>query len=145
MKKFYIGLMTLVILLVVSVGMVAWADVPDKMSFEGRLTDTSDNPITTSTTLQFGIHSAASGGTQVWTSGSYTVTPDTNGVFHVVLGSQSDAINPDIFDAPVRYIEVIVEGERLTPRAEIVSVGYAFKADDAQTLMGNTVAQIISM
>ena len=110
------------------------AEVPPVMSYEGRLISSSGVPITTATLLQFKIYSQESAGTPVWTSGTYSITPDSSGVFSVTLGSNSDPISSAIFSTPVKYLEVIVAGEALTPRLQMITIAYAFKAADADTV-----------
>ncbi|KXK07705.1 MAG: hypothetical protein UZ21_OP11001000927 [Microgenomates bacterium OLB22] len=51
------------------------------LSFQGRLTDSLGNPITTATNVVFKLHTAASGGSQLYTSGTCSITPDQDGIF----------------------------------------------------------------
>lgn len=134
MKKIYFACGLLFLMLVSS----AAASNPGKMSYEGRLTDASGSPVTTARTVEFRIFDASSGGTLVWGPESIPVTPDSQGVFSVVLGNTS-AITSDVFSGAARYLEITVGGEVLSPRTQIVSVGYAFKAASAQSIEDNTV------
>src|SRR6267142_3741419 len=67
---------------------------PGQMNFQGRLTDSSSNPLTGSYSLTFSIFDASSGGTQLWTE-TQTVPVD-NGIFSVALGP-STPLTPAIF------------------------------------------------
>ena len=60
----------------------SFAAIPQIIGYEGRLTDSSGNPITASTSFNFRIYNQASGGSPV-TNGvsSETISPDSNGIF----------------------------------------------------------------
>ena len=108
----------LVIPLILFLAGAVFGSVPTKMSYEGRLVDSSGNPITTAKTVSFTIFDAASAGTVIWGPESQSVTPDSQGVFSVVLGN-STAITPTVFNSPTRYLEINVGGEILSPRTQL--------------------------
>ena len=103
-------------------------DVPHKINYQGYHTDAAGNPITGDLDMTFRIYDSPTGGTQLWSETQTSVRVE-NGLFNVILGS----VNPipgDVF--PIdgsRWLETEVEGQIHTPRKEIVSVAYAFKAD----------------
>ena len=103
-------------------------DVPHKINYQGYLTDADGNPITGDPKMTFKIYDSPTGGTPLWSEAQTSVHVE-NGLFNVMLGS----VNPipsDIF--PIdgsRWLETEIGGQILTPRKEIVSVAYAFKAD----------------
>ncbi|HYK08270.1 MAG TPA: site-specific integrase, partial [Candidatus Eisenbacteria bacterium] len=70
--------------------LLAAASPPRILSFQGRLTDSSNNPITSTTNLRFAIYNAlsASGSALLWQEVD-GITPDTNGVFSVLLGNST--------------------------------------------------------
>ena len=113
--------------------------VPSKMSYEGRLTDNAGNPITTSKSVDFKIFNSATGGTLAWGPESISVTPDSQGVFNVILGN-TIPITQTVFNSPAKYLEIIVAGETLSPRNQIVSVGYAFVAAIAQSVEDDSIS-----
>jgi hypothetical protein len=115
----------------------AWAsaDVPRKINYQGRLTDpVSGLPLTGAHDLEFRLYDTASGGTPLWAE-TKNVSTDSVGVFSVILGSQTPIAL--IFDGPA-WLEVVVDGEPLAPRREIVSVPYAFHAVDCDSLGGRS-------
>src|SRR5581483_5471493 len=61
---------------------------PRVLSFQGRLTDANNNPITSATNLRFAIYNdlTATGSALQWQEVD-SVTPDANGVFSVLLGN----------------------------------------------------------
>ncbi|MEK9176448.1 MAG: site-specific integrase, partial [Patescibacteria group bacterium] len=63
---------------------------PRVLSFQGRLTDNSDNPITSSTPLRMAIYNnlTASGAALLWQE-IVTVSPDNDGIFSIILGNNT--------------------------------------------------------
>ncbi|MDP2671066.1 MAG: site-specific integrase [bacterium] len=114
---------------------------PQILSFQGRLTNSSDAPVTGATDIIFYIYDARTAGTLKWTSRTWTLTPDSNGIFSACLGDQDTtddclagggadtAFPADLFtDNPALYLEVEVEGETLSPRQRISSVSYSLNS-----------------
>jgi cytoskeletal protein CcmA (bactofilin family) len=104
------------------------------LSFQARLTDSSDNPITTPTDVRFIIynHQTASGSARLWEELRY-IDPDQDGIFSVTLGTEQ-AINSSIFSENVNlWLGVTVETDpEATPRQRIATVGYALNAETLQ-------------
>ncbi len=108
----------------------AYADVPRLISVQGRLTDNFNTLITAPTDFTFKIYDAETLGNLLWTepwTGASAITPDSSGVFSVLLGS-SNPLNIG-FDEPY-WLEVQIEGEALTPRQQMGSSGYAINIAD---------------
>ncbi|PJE67353.1 hypothetical protein COU95_02920, partial [Candidatus Shapirobacteria bacterium CG10_big_fil_rev_8_21_14_0_10_40_9] len=70
------------------------------LSFQGRLTDSSNNPISSATNIVFKLWKTSSAGTEgncvggvgedcLWTSQTCAVTPDQDGIFSIILGTTS--------------------------------------------------------
>lgn len=103
--------------------------IPQKMNYQGKLLDSMGNPLSGDFAMVFSIWDAESGGTQKWLE-KRDGTPNpkvtvTNGLFNVELGAYN-AINLD-FTQPY-WLQIMVEGELLTPRQSIVSSGYTYNA-----------------
>ncbi|MDD4178673.1 MAG: hypothetical protein PHH14_01305 [Candidatus Margulisbacteria bacterium] len=111
----------------------ALSAVPEKIAYEGRLTDSASSPVTSTKTVTFSIYDADTAGTLLWGPESHEITPDSQGVFSVLLGSTT-ALSESVFSSSARYIEITVGGETITPRTQIVTVGYAFKAASADSV-----------
>jgi len=111
--------------LVVAMGLFAGnslAQAPNTIMYQGRLTDNSDNPITSATSVTFAIYAASSGGSALYTQAG-TVAPDANGVFTVELGS----LDETILDGDKKYLGITVGGDpEMVPRQLIASVPYAY-------------------
>ena len=116
------------------------------LSFQGRLTDSSGNPITSATNMVFKLYNTSSGGTALWTSGTCSVSPDTDGIFSLLLGTTSGdgyscpsatEIDASVFsENPEVWLEITVgtppNDEVLEPRIQIATVGYALNAETLQ-------------
>jgi hypothetical protein len=123
------------------------------LSFQGRLTDSSGNPITSSTGITFKLFTLGSGGTELYNSGagnSQTVIPDENGIFSVVIGKTHGlGIASSVFSENAEvWLEITAGGETMNPRQQIATVGYALNSETLQGLppsasgMKNTVLVI---
>ncbi|MDI6793821.1 MAG: hypothetical protein QME81_13310 [bacterium] len=104
--------------------------VPNLMSYQGMLTDKNGKALDGTYHLSFRIYDAETSGTPLWQE-SHDVDVET-GSFDVLWGE----INPiDIpFDKDY-WLGIKVElNAEMTPRQRIVSVGYAFKAKEAEVI-----------
>ncbi|KKT50184.1 MAG: hypothetical protein UW42_C0023G0001 [Candidatus Collierbacteria bacterium GW2011_GWB1_44_197] len=111
-----------------------------QLSFQGRLTDSGGTPITTATSITFKLYNALTGPTELYTTGTCSVTPDTAGIFNTLIGDTvcGAEITSSVFtDNRDIYLEVIVgtggSAQTLTPRQQIATVGYAI---NSYTLQG---------
>jgi hypothetical protein len=111
---------------------------PNLVRYEGTL-HSSRGATTASTTVgvTFAIYKQQEGGAPVWME-TQNVTPDTHGNYSVLLGNTTATGLPsDLFSAQEqRWLGVQVQGEAEQPRVMLVSVPYAFKAHEADTLGG---------
>lgn len=112
--------------------------VPEYVNYQGYLTDSGGNPISSSVTLQFSIWDASSGGNQVW-SETHNNVPVSDGYFSVLLGSQGSPVSADVFNSTARYLEVTY-GSTTFPRQRFASVPYALVADTASKAITSTYA-----
>jgi len=102
----------------------SFAEVPCKINYQGRLI--KDNvPVDGTKPMSFSIYNSAVGGTlPLWTSGDVDITV-YNGLFRYVL----DLSSIDDWTAGQElYLEVIVDGETLTPREAIYAYPYAINS-----------------
>ncbi|MBP7768374.1 hypothetical protein KA082_00870 [Candidatus Woesebacteria bacterium] len=107
------------------------------LSFQGRLTDTSETPITSATTMRFKLYDSGpstSGGTQLWDSGTCSVTPDQDGIFSTGLGSDCGSeITSNVFSENSNvWLQVQIGAETLSPRQSIKTVPYALNSETVQ-------------
>ncbi len=106
------------------------------LSFQGRLTDASDNPITTQTTLRMGIYNSltASGSALLWQE-VVSPTPDQDGIFNVILGKNTSIPQSLFAENSALWLGVTVgKTSELTPRQQIATVAFAVNAETLQGL-----------
>ncbi|KKP46289.1 MAG: Complement C1q protein [Candidatus Woesebacteria bacterium GW2011_GWA1_33_30] len=105
------------------------------LSFQGRLTSNLGNPITIATNVVFKLHTASSGGSELWSSGICSITPDSDGIFSTLLGSSCGAeIASSVFseNASVWVSVTVGADSEATPRIQIATVAYALNAETLQ-------------
>jgi hypothetical protein len=128
-------LMVAVIVIVMLSAIWASADIPRKINYQGRLSDpVSGLPLTGTHDIEFRLYDVVSGGGALW-SETQSVDTDSVGVFSAILGNQNPIAIA--FDSPA-WLEVVIDGEILAPRREIVSVPYAFHAANCDSLDGQS-------
>jgi len=102
------------------------------LNYQGKLTDSSGDPVTGIVSVTFAIYDALTGGTQLWSETHVSVTV-TNGLFNAILGGTT-SIPDSVSSGGERYFQLTVDGETITPRQRIVSVLFALKAQGAEKL-----------
>jgi hypothetical protein len=121
------------------------ATANDKINDQGRLFDSSGNPLTGTHMIQFAIYGAASGGTALWTqteAQTGTVTC-SNGYFQATLDGTTTGGNPwgGIWNGPELYLGITVDSDaEMSPRQEIGYVPYAIYAETANNANNATTA-----
>jgi len=108
---------------------LAVGDIPHLVNYQGRLTDNGGNPLDGSYDLTFKIYNAATGGTLLWSEVRPSV-PVSNGIFSIILG---EVASLDLAFDTQYWLEVMVGAETIAPRRKLTSVGYAFRAQVADT------------
>jgi hypothetical protein len=107
---------------------LAFAQVPQMINYQGKLTKTSGAPLDTTIQITFCIYPDPITLNPLWCDTQMVVVE--KGVFSVLLGSLH-LIPGSVFDGNVRYLGVKVGNDPEMPRKPMVSVGYAYKADTA--------------
>jgi hypothetical protein len=133
MKTKSILFMALTMLLAIALSSPVYAGCTSTscIDYQGMLTDSTGNPVTGDKTMTFLIYGQESEGTALWQE-TQTVSLDNNGLFNTLLGEATTGGLPDsIFDGGDIWLEVEVSGENMGPRKQIVSVGYALRAEKA--------------
>lgn len=104
---------------------------PGVMNYQGRLTNTSGNPVTSTVSVTFTFWSAATNGSQLGSGFSDTdsVTPDANGVCSTEIGDDpGNPIPPPVFASDSVWLNVNVGGTSIVPRTHVSSSGFAINA-----------------
>jgi hypothetical protein len=113
------------------------AVVPPLVKFSGTLNDVSGKPLTGVIGVTFALYKEEQGGAPLWLE-TQNITVDKSGHYTVMLGSTtSTGLPADIFVAgEARWLAIRPEGQEEQARVLLLSVPYALKAGDAQTLGG---------
>ncbi|MGA8678092.1 MAG: tail fiber domain-containing protein [Candidatus Acidiferrales bacterium] len=113
------------------------AVVPQLIKFNGTLLDADERPTTGMTGVTFALYSEQTGGASLWME-TQNVKPDANGNYTVLLGAASKGGVPaELFaTGEARWLGIQVEQRPELPRVMLLSVPYALKAGDAQTVGG---------
>jgi hypothetical protein len=139
----YLGLIALCMLAVLA-PLSGQAAVPGQISFQGYLTDSDGTALPDGTyTMIFYLFNAEIGGSQLWNApnGEVQEVAVTNGIYQVQLGAVQP-LDSSVFDGGAAWLEVVIEGEILSPRQLVTASAYALKAGDADTLAGNSTAAL---
>jgi len=111
----------------------SWAPIPQTISYQGVLTDTSGKAVPDGVyNLTFKLYNEIIGGTPLW-SETQPVTV-SKGIFHAILG----AVNPLALAFDTQYwLGVTVEGgSELTPRIKLTSAPYSLNTQGGVTPQG---------
>jgi len=113
------------------------AVVPRLVNFSGRTTDAQGKIITGIAGARFAIYQDQYEGAPLWME-TQNVNADAKGNYTVQLGAtKPDGLPLDLFTTgQARWLGVSINGDEEQPRILLLSVPYALKAADAQTLGG---------
>jgi hypothetical protein len=113
------------------------AVVPTLVNYSGTVRDLNGQPLTGVVGVTFALYKESQGGSALWLE-AQNVQPDKTGHYSVTLGSTtSEGLPSDLFAAgEARWLGIRIEGQEEQPRVLLLSVPYALKAADAQTLGG---------
>ena len=132
--RLYLQLLFVTVLAVV-LASPAWA-VPAKFTQQGRLLDTSGQPLTGTHGLFFTLYDAETGGAQQWSE--YHSAIFDNGYYTVTLGEVTP-LDDLLFSGAGLWLDLSVDGVTLTPRQELASVPWALRAISAENVDGGVV------
>jgi len=111
--------------------------VPPLVQFNGVLTDLNGKPLTGVVGVTFCLYKDSQGGAPLWME-TQNVQPNRSGHYSVMLGSATSQGLPfDLFvSGEARWLGVQAQGQSEQPRVLLLSVPYALKAGDAETVGG---------
>jgi trimeric autotransporter adhesin len=112
--------------------------VPQLIKFSGTLLDAQDRPIAAGPVgVTFALYAEQTGGASLWLE-TQSVRPDETGYYTVLLGAETSSGVPiELFaTGEARWLGIQIERQPEQPRVLLVSVPYALKAGDAETLGG---------
>jgi hypothetical protein len=120
--------------------------VPNLIRYSGSLNGLPGAASVSATTLgiTFAVYRQQDGGAPIWME-TQNVTTDASGNYSVLLGgTTASGLPSDLFSQQEqRWLGVQVQGQAEQPRVLMVSVPYAFKAHEAETLGGRSVSDFV--
>jgi trimeric autotransporter adhesin len=122
----------------------ASAPVPPLVNFSGVLTEVNGKPLASTVGVTFALYKDQQDGALLWLE-TQTVKPNSAGHYTVTLGSTaSQGIPANIFaSGEARWLGVQVQGQAEQPRVLLMSVPYALKALDAETIGGRPASSFM--
>ncbi len=125
------------IVAMVALASVATADVPQVINYQGWLTDSLGTPLDTTASMTFTIYDHSFSGTDWWTE-THAAVRVSAGTFSVILGSIYP-IDDSVFAGDRCWLEIIVEGETITPRTRLASSPFAMRVSTIENASGGTI------
>jgi len=127
LKQFFL----LSIIFVSTASIALTQNIPQKISFQGRLIDAqSRKPVTAEKKFTFKI------GDWIETHADVQVN---NGLYSVILGS-ANPIPLTLFNDWQANMKILVDGKEMAPDIKMVSAPYAFKAEYAKQFQGQQIS-----
>ncbi|MFH1624358.1 MAG: hypothetical protein ABID54_04280 [Pseudomonadota bacterium] len=128
-NKYFVGVACFFLLIFTP--FVTFPQVPQKMNYQGYLTDSAGMPIHGTVLIVFSIYDVSLGGSALWSEALNV--PVNQGLVQVVLGDISP-VNL-MFDTPY-YLGIKVGTDpEMIPRGRLVTVPYAYRARYADTIV----------
>src|SRR5580692_11125065 len=120
------------------------SQVPPLVNFNGVLADANGKPLTGTVGVTFYLFQDQQGGAPLWLE-TQNVQADKTGHYSVALGSaSSQGLPASVFaSGEARWLGVQVQGQAEQPRVLLMSVPYALKALDAETIGGRPASSFM--
>ena len=132
-NKGFVAVAMLVVLVCISA-------VPRIMNYQGKLTDRSGVGVTGVVPMTFRLYTEPAGGSPIWEETRSEVEV-TQGLFSVTLGLVNPFPSSVNFSEPY-YLEVVVDGEPMTPRERLASAPYAIRAGSVDTPLQSVSTEV---
>ena len=122
----------------------ASTQVPRLIKFSGLAQDETHKPVSGVVGITFSLYKDQEGGSPLWME-TQNVQADATGRYTALLGSASvEGVPLSLFSSgEAQWLGVQVQGQRAQPRVLLVSVPYALKAHEAETLSGKSISDFV--
>lgn len=123
------------------------AEVPQRTSYQGYLTDNSNNPLNGSYDLTFKIYDDSIGSNILYEE-THTGVPVVEGLFSVLIGGLSFVGPYDdyLFAEPDRFLGIQVGADpELAPRTRLTTAPYSFRTGTVDGASGGTVSSDLTV
>jgi hypothetical protein len=127
----YEGILALAVLAIAGPAQAPSATSTSTISYQGRLADSSGNPLTAIANMEFRIYGVPTGGVPLWTemwTGSNAVEV-SDGLFNVMLGSINNTLAESVEGHDELYLGITVNTDsEMVPRVQLGSVPFSMQA-----------------
>ena len=122
----------------------ASTQVPRLIRFSGVALDETHNPMPGVLGFTFSLYEDQQGGSPLWVE-TQNIQADANGHYTALLGSVSAEGMPlELFSSgEAQWLGVQIQGQPERARVLLVSVPYALKAHEAETLSGRSISDFV--
>jgi len=123
---------------------LASTQVPRLIRFSGIAQDETHRSITGVVGVTFSLYKDQQGGSPLWVE-TQNVQVDATGHYTAMLGSAStDGVPLEVFSSgEAQWLGVQIQGHAAQARVLLVSVPYALKAHEAETLSGRSISDFV--
>jgi len=138
LRTMFVLCLCLVPSLILSSGQVTNSStMPRLVMYSGVVKDTSGKTLTGTVGVTFALYKEQESGSPLWLE-TQNVQADPRGRFSVYLGAtKPDGLPQDLFvSGEARWLGVRPDGQGEQPRVQLITVPYAMKAGDAETIGG---------
>jgi len=126
-----------------------FAAIPQRINYQGYLTDSVGQPIDGTRSVTFEFYDAETDGNLVGAFSETQTVTVTEGLFNVLIGADTvGGIPAEVFLGETVYLQLTVAGEIFSPRQQVSSVAFAYcalhsdTATDADTVDGIEAADL---
>jgi hypothetical protein len=122
----------------------ASTDVPKLVKFSGTAKDESGKLMTGPVGITFSLYKDQQGGSPLWVE-TQNVQADGAGHYTAMLGSATtEGVPLEVFSSgEAQWLGVQIQGQPAQVRVLLVSVPYALKAHEAETLSGRSISDFV--
>lgn len=136
-----LGILMVIGLLLLFSFSLGHATIPDTMTYQGYLEGPGGSAVNGTVSIMFSLYTAPSGGIAVWWE---TLNVEVKkGVFSVILG-KTWPLSALPFDVSYYLGVKVGDDSEMTPRTELTSTGYSFRAATAELALDLNCSQCIS-
>lgn len=115
--------------------------VSPMISYQGRVLDSSGNPVDGTVSMTFRLYPVSAGGSQVWSETKNVQV--SKGLFNTNLGSASP-LNIAQFDQAL-WLEIAIGSDTLSPRQQLLASPYAFSLAPGASVEGYQYAPLVTV
>lgn len=127
--------LVLVFMLVMLLTNVVWAQMPEKLNYQAKLTNSAGEPLTGEHSFDFAFVDESN--YVLWQTQDVIISVE-DGLYSVILGDNN--LSNAYYENNV-WLRVTVDGEQLSPNQQVLPVFFAQKANYAESALYATAAQ----